>query len=214
MTHHPGYPGPPQERVAPRAKREKRNRRLERRPSEFGAPRRYGIGTIMIVTLAAAVLLGVFNAFGAPPVLVVVVMVFLVLVGLGQIILYQGVRPRAASVLTGAIVFPLEYFLIFVFFAVKDHRGWRGVADPVEVIVFGCILLVVGPILGAGLGYVAGGLVAGIFLVMDAVQRALEKPIQAELVSEDSPSENSPENSPQGTIDQSPDPATVHPLDR
>lgn len=219
MEHQPEYPGPPQQRTAPRVIRQKRNRPLERREGEFGAPRRYGIGTIMIVTAAAAMLLGVFNVIGVPPVVVIPVLVFLVLIGLGQIILYQGVRPRAASVVTGAIIYPVGFILISL-----GIQTLSGHVSLQKVILSVGIAIPIGVIMGAGAGYLAGGLVGGIFLVMDSVERALEKPLQAELVVEILSEKDLEENALQhsttdakdssDTGDGSSDSANIHPLDR
>lgn len=219
MAQHLGYPGPPSYGRAVRVKRQRRYAKLERREGEFGAPRRYGIGTLLIVTAAAAGLLGFFNLFGAPPALVAVVLAFLALVALGQLILYQGVRPRAASVITGAVVFPVGILLFATLFATQS--GGVRYRDLLFIVVF-CIFVCPG--IGALLGYVGGGMVAGIFLVMDAVERKFAKPVEAEIVDEEiSPLQSDESDAANANVHLQSDTVSenraaqserIHPLDR
>lgn len=128
----------------------------------FGVPRRFGIGTILVVTTAFGLLLSLLQALGAPPGVVWFVIAFVSLVGLGQMLLFGAKQPRMASIVVGAICLPLMTFATFVF---ASPRG----ADSEEAV---CVTFAAA-IFGGGFGYLAGGVVAGVFLVMDGVEQAL-----------------------------------------
>jgi hypothetical protein len=133
-----------------------------RGPVPYGVPRRFGVGTIMVVTAAFAGLLALMRWLGTSPFQVGFWVVFVSIVGLGQAVLYQGRQPRKASIVTGAIGLPM---LNVVAFLRQITSRDNGLADG-----FVCSLLGAIPV-GAFCGYLAGGLAAGVFLVMDAVQR-------------------------------------------
>src|SRR5690606_7115579 len=71
---------------------------------QFGVPRRFGIGTILIVLAAASLLLAVLMAMGAHPLVVLCLIGFLVILAAGQALLFGGKDPRRASAVTGAAV--------------------------------------------------------------------------------------------------------------
>ena len=128
----------------------------------YGVPRRFGIGTMLVVTAAYGALLAILRLAGWPPIAIVVVLVFISLVGLGQMVLFGSKRPREASIVTGAVLLPVIVLI------------WTGQAsrhDPTSSI---CGLVCAFP-LGGAAGYLAGGVVAGVFLVMDAVDHALTR---------------------------------------
>ncbi len=135
-----------------------------------GVPRRFGMGILLLMVTMYAVLFAVSRllAQGNPAVLVAVA-VFFTGVGLGQMLLYCGRYPRAASVWVGACLFPVEVLgLIFVYHFLGDSSWVVGLL----------VLFLLSPILGAFLGYLAGGLTAGVFLLLEkyAKRAAPEEP--------------------------------------
>ncbi|HUY31544.1 MAG TPA: hypothetical protein VMV69_02100 [Pirellulales bacterium] len=140
----------------------------------YGVPRRFGIGTIMVVTAAFAGLLALLRSLGAPPIVVGILVAYVSLVGLGQAVLFRGRRPRLASIVTGAVCLVL---LGVVAIAGKGiplpGRGFSmsAMASLLCAVIWGVPF-------GAMCGYLAGGVVAGVFLVMDAVDTFLTKLFQ------------------------------------
>lgn len=128
----------------------------------FGVPRRFGIGTILVVTTAFGLLLAALRALGAHPGVVAFVVAFISLVGAGQMLLFRGVQPRKASIVAGTFSLPL---LTIVAWVLRNPRppGFGG---------FPCFV-VTAALLGGACGYLAGGVAAGVFLIMDAVERVL-----------------------------------------
>lgn len=135
-----------------------------RRPASepFGVPRRFGVGTILIVTAAYGVLLAILRLAGWPSEFILSALAFISMVGLGQMVLFGSKRPREASIITGAISLPLT---VLVFSATANHP------EPTAWVCG----LVCGIPFGGAAGYLAGGVVAGVFLIMDAVEQALDR---------------------------------------
>ncbi|HEX7446325.1 MAG TPA: hypothetical protein VF306_02200 [Pirellulales bacterium] len=133
---------------------------LSRGHEPYGVPRRFGIGTMLIVTAAYGMLLAILRLAGWPPGATAWILAFISLVGMGQMFLFGARRPREASVVTGAVGLPLAMFAFAPYFGYVDPRAWL------------CTLVCAVP-MGAVAGYLAGGVVAGVFLVMDAVDQWL-----------------------------------------
>lgn len=130
----------------------------------YGVPRRFGIGTLLIVTAAYGVLLAVLRSAGWYPGAILWTLVFISLVGLGQMLLFNAKRPREASVVTGALGLPLAILGAAMTYDTRPY-------NPLESL---CGLMCAFPF-GAVAGYLAGGVVAGVFLLMDAVEHALAR---------------------------------------
>lgn len=131
----------------------------------YGVPRRFGLGTIFVVTTAFAVLLASLRASGVSRVPVALIVSYVSLVGIGQLLLFRGAKPRAASCIAGSIA---ALILGLAAQAVEVNRNrdvWT--FDPVSY-----VCLAVG---GVFTGYLAGGGVAGVFLIMDLVEELLSK---------------------------------------
>ncbi|MGO8751196.1 MAG: alpha/beta fold hydrolase [Thermoguttaceae bacterium] len=134
---------------------------------EAGAPRQFGVGILMVITAMYAVLFSVLQAFGWPPIAFGVigglVALFFTAIGLGQMLLFQGKRPRRASVIVGGCLYPSLVFGGLAFMSVVERE---------PSLFFGgvCVGIVSIPI-GAALGYLAGLLIAGVFLVIDMLGR-------------------------------------------
>jgi hypothetical protein len=134
-------------------------------PIPYSVPRRFGVGTIMVVTAAFAGMLTILRWLGTPPLVVGFCVVFISLVGVGQAVLFRGRQPRKASLICGAVCLPLMT-LATVIPAIRSPGNYGAPNDV-------CCGLVAAVIFGSGCGYVAGGLAAGVFLVMDSIEKSL-----------------------------------------
>ena len=77
----------------------------------------FGVGVLMILMTAFAVLFAAMRTFGAPPEVFIVIAVLFLGVTLGQILLFQGKQPRKASVVAGAVIFPMGILAVTLFCA-------------------------------------------------------------------------------------------------
>ena len=118
-----------------------------------GVPHRFGMGILLLMTTMFAVLFAALQLLGARTAVFIVVAVMFTGVGLGQMLLYGGRYPRAASIWVGAALFPIEVIGLWIHFG-SPAEGFAA-------------LLIVSPLLGAGFGYLAGGLTAGVFFLLE-----------------------------------------------
>jgi drug/metabolite transporter (DMT)-like permease len=104
------------------------------------------------------------RAYRLPPSDFLVVALFFTAVGLGQMLLFKGQRPRRASMIAGACFFPV--LSVVDWFVLRNPMNPRRVAfTPFDLV--GAIIV------GAIYGYAAGTLIAGVFLLID--KRALAR---------------------------------------
>lgn len=127
---------------------------LRDRNEPFGVPSRFGVGTLLVVTTAYGFLLSLLLAMNFDRRAIAWIVVFVSLVGVAQMLLFDSRRPRQASLLAGMVALPL--------LAMMSSFVHDGYSLPLSGLV--CLLW-----FGAPAGYLAGGVVAGVFLVMDAV---------------------------------------------
>jgi MFS family permease len=130
----------------------------DRRP--VGLPRQYGIRTMMMITAVYAVLFGCLASAQAPPGVYVVVGVFIGGVGLAQMFLFRGTRPREASILAGSALLFLGAAILVVAAHIARQRG-DGVFLWTVVFM---------PAIGALLGYLVGTAIASPFLIADRLK--------------------------------------------
>ena len=126
-----------------------------------GVPRRFGVGVLMILITMAALLFALMESLGTPAGVFVFVTVFFVSVAAGQALLFGGRRPRAASIVVGACLFPSVFLAGMLYFAIAEPRG--RFFDGSLVIGLVCFIP-----LGAFFGYLAGLLIAVIFLFLQS----------------------------------------------
>jgi hypothetical protein len=120
------------------------------------------VGKLMAITTLFAGLFGVMTWLGTPPVVFAAIAVFFALVGLAQAILFQGRRPRQASVVAGIAL--CELSVVGFVIAMIWIRGIPSFFELSRVLVtLLLVMLCCGPI-GAGLGYLAGCVIAAVFL--------------------------------------------------
>ena len=137
-----------------------------------GVPRRFGVGVLLILVTFFSVLFAFLRCVDSRPEVAAIVGVLFVGVAAGQSLLFGGKNPRGASLLIGAVLFPLEVLGLAVYQMIVGQVGRGSIAESIvegESIVVGLICTVPG---GAVLGYLAGVLTAGIFLTMDHFGKA------------------------------------------
>ena len=120
---------------------------------QTGMPRRFGIGSIMVITVAFSLLYALLRGFRAPGPLYAFLTMFFVVIAIAQMVLFGGRDPRRASILTGLFLLPICVVISLPFL---DRHG----PDSTGV---ACFFVFSFP-LGALLGYCAGGLIGGVFL--------------------------------------------------
>jgi positive regulator of sigma E activity len=128
-----------------------------------------------------AVLFAAMQLFGTPPVVFAVIAILVTGVGFGQMVLFGGKYPRAASIWTGAILFPIEILGVLI---------WTGSLKAIAI-------LLICPPFGALFGYLAGCLAAGAFLLIELYGKRAEseEAADAEIVkdAEGAPTTAAPE---------------------
>ena len=133
------------------------------RAHEAGVPRRFGVGTLLLITTLYALLFALLRALNAEPLAFFLIALFFTLVGLGQMLLFHGQRPRRASILVGAC-FPAAVF-IPVWLA-RIALGATYARFPMSRLLEGLFWETLG---GAVCGYLAGMLIAAVFLLFDKI---------------------------------------------
>jgi hypothetical protein len=124
----------------------------------YSVPRRFDLSTIFVVTAAYSIVLGGLSALHAAPVFIAAVAVFVALVGIGQALLFRGLKPRRASILVGAAL--LDGTILVLLF--REGRVLLG--DIFLIVVFYTMI-------GVICGYVAGVAIGGVFLLADVIRR-------------------------------------------
>lgn len=132
-----------------------------------GVPRRFGAGGMLVIVTMFGLLYGALQWLRAPPGVFLGAAVFFAGLALAQMLFRGGRFPRAASVITGAILWPTELFFIMLYHDRKTPGGLR-FYEAWEA----WMTLVMNVPIGALLGYLGGCLVAGVVLVLDMVRDA------------------------------------------
>jgi hypothetical protein len=142
---------------------------------QVGVPRRFGVGSLLVVTAFFALLLGTMSTCGWPPPLLGSAAVFFVVIGVSQATLFKGKDPRRASILAGlafGVVVLWGYTLCVLCYEASGPLPFGAVLASL------CVATLVGALLGGIAGYVAGGLLAGVFLVMKRIESLRDQPIR------------------------------------
>ena len=79
-----------------------------------GVPRRFGMAVVLLMVTMYAVLFSAMQSLNTHPAVFVVVAILVTGVGLGQILMYEGKHPRAASIWVGACLFPVEMLVVLI----------------------------------------------------------------------------------------------------
>lgn len=145
------------------------------RRQPIGVPRRFAVGTGLIIVTMYSVLFGVMTWLGANPIVFVIVAVFFTGVGAAQMFLFRGTRPRDASFVAGAALCPL-ILLTSILIASLLERPGLDVHDWLLLAAASPYLALVGIGTGILAGYLAGCLTAGVFFILDRIDKALHGP--------------------------------------
>ncbi len=132
---------------------------------EVGVPRRFSIGAIFVLLTVYCVLFRLLVLLGADFATTAIWFLFATAVTLAQVLLFRGVRPRAASYLAGAIAGPVIFLLLVLdeqLVGVTGIQLVRGGLDRYGHLLSVIVLLT---IFGAGAGYLVGVMLAGVFYV-------------------------------------------------
>jgi hypothetical protein len=136
-------------------------------------PRRFGIGTMMIVTACFAVLFSILKVIGASWQAYVFIPSVIVGAGLAQVLLFRGRRPRTASVIAGIIMGAVLSFVGFFIEGVNsESRNGLPVSYFLErwLIFMLCPGLFLFPIAG----YLSGLMASAVFLFCERREQAEE----------------------------------------
>lgn len=139
----------------------------------YGAPRVFDLFTLCAVTLAFAVLFAALQlldrlADGAATVVSVIICLFVSGIGLAQVLLFGGRRPRLASIVGGIGLMSLLLAVTWLVDVEGGRRAVRWLGIP-SVVAY-CLIQ------GMIFGYLAGGAVAGVFLIADVFRRRFLPP--------------------------------------
>jgi len=154
-----------------------------------GVPRRFGMAIVLLIMAMYAVLFAAMKLLNAPPAVFIVIAVLFTGVGLGQMLLFGGRYPRAASVWIGACLFPLEVLVASIY--VANTEGSRG--DVLDFIAPMLCFLVFSIPLGAAMGYMAGGLTAGVFLLIERYAKRRQAQPDVDVLGIDDPEPTLPQ---------------------
>jgi hypothetical protein len=131
-----------------------------------GMPKRFSIAIMMAWMTLFAMAFSVLKWISAPPQVFGAVMILMLCIGIAQMWLFGGKKPRLASILAGVVVLTVE--VVVLNFATDCF------CPPRSSILLRClysiILIVPCASLGAFLGYLLGGLTAGIVLTLNYLE--------------------------------------------
>lgn len=127
-----------------------------------GVPRRFGMAVVMLIMTMYAVLFATMKLLNTHPAVFLVVAVLFTGTGLGQMLLFGGRFPRAASIWVGACLLPVEVIALVVYYGFESRNPRWG-----DIIFQAVCSLVLAAPAGAVAGYVAGVLTAGVFLLIE-----------------------------------------------
>jgi uncharacterized membrane protein len=135
------------------------------RKTVYSFPRRFGLGTLLVLTLAFSVLTAFCRWLQWPAEIVLGILLFFALVSAAQFAFDQA--PREASMLVGSVVFA---GLVVAWRAFLDQRfawfTWLDIAFFTAICAF----------FGALIGYCTGTLVGSVFMFMAGANAVLKKP--------------------------------------
>jgi hypothetical protein len=132
-----------------------------------GMPKRFSMAIMMSWVTLFAMVFSLLKWLDTPPEIFGIVAVMMFLVGIGQMWLFGGRYPRAASIWTGSVALSAEVFILNIatgYFSPPDS----GILLRMGMSVFWIILCFP---LGAFLGYLLGGLTAGIVLLLEYLEK-------------------------------------------
>lgn len=123
-------------------------------PEVYGVPRRFDMVTLLVVSVAFAMLFAFLRLLGASPTVSAMVLTFVAVIGIAQAVLFGGRYPRAASVIVGAIAGPTLTAIDSI------SVGYQPSTEQWLTPSF----------FTTPLGYLFGAVIGGVFLVADRLK--------------------------------------------
>jgi hypothetical protein len=133
----------------------------DRKPA-VGMPRKFSMAILMTLVTLFAVMFSILRWLDAWPGFYAIFGVFVFGVTMGQMMLFGGKYPRAASIWSGAVLLPLEIGAATLL--TNSLYNYHRISERILITIFYMIFTV--PI-GAFSGYLAGGLTAGVVLLLE-----------------------------------------------
>jgi hypothetical protein len=139
-------------------------------------PKRFSIAIMMAWMTLFAMAFSVLKCITAPPQIFGIVTILMLGIGLGQMWLFGGKKPRLASVLAGTVLLSVEVAALNLATGYFTREG----SSIVLRIIFSIISIVICIPLGAFFGYLLGTLTAGIVLTLNYLEnrKAAESPAE------------------------------------
>lgn len=145
------YAGPPQDAA---------NKASPPRDKIYSVPKRYDLASMFSISVAYAMLFALMRALGSPPALIFLVGGFFTVVGVSQALLFNGDRPREASIISGTVY---GFCGTIVFAIVEDVNLARSIPAAF------CSLFWI-----PFVSYFAGTAIGGIWLIADYLRQWME----------------------------------------
>jgi hypothetical protein len=135
-------------------------------------PRRFGVGTLLVVTGAYAALITALKALDAPTEVIVWTCLYLTGIGVAQMV--SGPRKaRIASIIVGSALLLTTFLALELYY--HRYHGWPPLSAPDVCFGLACVVISA-PLLGA----MGGVLVAGVFLLMRYADALIHRAKHAE----------------------------------
>ena len=136
---------------------------------EVGVPRRFSIGTLFVLLTIYCIMFRLLVLMNADATWTALVCLMFGAVTLGQMVLFQGLRPRAASIVAGAVACPAMLVGLAVDEISTRWSGWAPLAAGLNGPgIFAAALLLLAMV-GSGLGYLVGCATGGVFYVIGKI---------------------------------------------
>ena len=140
---------------------------------QVGAPRRFDIGTIVILAIVFAVFFGIATLLNFPSSSYGYITIFIGGVAACQLLLFKGKYPRETSIISGSVIF----YLLMVFVSLTNDFGPR---DFTRQITFSIQGFFVNLGIGGLLGYLVGGLISCGFWIRDKIGKSTVKTLPSD----------------------------------
>jgi hypothetical protein len=126
---------------------------------------RFSLGTLMILVTFFVVLCAILTSLNVHPILFICVLLFFIVIGISQALVFNSQGPRYSSIITGIFLGPVVLIIsTFIYMLFFYYLGDSNDFENYNVISLLCGVIVF-VLFGGPAGYVAGCLIAGIFLV-------------------------------------------------
>ncbi len=133
---------------------------------EVGVPRRLSVAALFVLLTFYGVLFRFLVMIGTSSNWTAITCLFFAAVTVGQMVLFRGNRPRAASIVTGAIICPAILVAAIIDESLTQFTGWRPLASGLDTPAALASALAMLSMIGMLFGYLLGGTLAGVFLVI------------------------------------------------